>query len=69
MFLWRTEVDGIKERKRRRELQRVVRSLQIISLPAGDAGIIDVDIKVNYTENLLGCLTDSIVTKNTLLNS
>lgn len=69
LFSWKMEVNAGKHRQTRSWLKRVMKSLKVISMPAGDAGIIDVDIKVNYSENLLGYLADSIVTKNTLLNA
>lgn len=50
----------------RRELRRIISSLRIISMPAGEAGIIDRDIKMNYMENLLGNLVDLIITRNSL---
>lgn len=43
-------------------LKRLVLSLQIMAMPAGDVGIIDVYIKINYLEKLLRTVVDSIIT-------
>ncbi len=47
--------------------KRLVLSLPIIALPAGDAGIIDIEIKIHYIEKLLRALGDSIITVQTVL--
>lgn len=42
--------------------RKTIGSLPVIALPAGGAGIIDIEIKINYLDNLLGSIVDSIVT-------
>ncbi len=53
--------------RRNAYLHRVVKSLQIIAYPAGDAGIIDTEIKVNYFYSLLVNTTNSIITVQSLM--
>ncbi len=43
-------------------LRRILNSLQIIAIPAGEAGIIDIDIKGNYLYRLLENCTSSVLT-------
>ncbi len=47
--------------------KKVVKSLPTISMICGDFGIIDKDIKMNYLDNLLGCVVDGIMARNNLL--
>ncbi len=44
-----------------------VRSLQAISVPAGNIGIVDKDIKINYMDNLLQNIVSSVLTLKDLL--
>ncbi len=48
-------------------MHRIVKSLPILALPAGEAGIIDTEIKVNYLYSLLLNTTNSILTVQSLM--
>lgn len=62
---WNIDVYGLHSWNRK-EVRRILRSILIISMPAGEAGIIDKDIKTNYMEKLLGNLIDLVITRNSL---
>lgn len=49
--------------------QKMLRSLKVIAIPAGDAGIIDVSMKVNYLANLLLNVVNSIITIQSVVQS
>lgn len=48
-------------------MRRVVKSLQVISIPAGNVGIIDIDMKINYWQHLLENVVNSVVMVNELM--
>ncbi len=48
-------------------VRRIIKSLQVISIPAGNVGIIDVEIKFNYLQNLLDNIVNSVVMINDLM--
>lgn len=65
---WKLEIyifDGARPSKA--YIRRVVKSLQVISVPAGSVGILDVDIKFNYLHNLLENTVNSVVMLNDLM--
>lgn len=64
---WRRQIYEVYGRRDIKEMKRVITSLRITSMTAGGVGIIDRDIKVNYSENLLGNLVDLLVTRNSLI--
>lgn len=50
----------------RYELGRILRSLKLISIPAGNVGIIDRELTSGYSKHLLENIVDSILTRRTL---
>lgn len=44
-----------------------VKSLRVISIPAGIVGIIEIDIKMNNMHNLLENIMDALLTSNNVL--
>ncbi len=48
-------------------VSKTLKSLQIIVMPAGEAGIIDVEIKVNYFYSLLINTVNSVLTVRSIL--
>lgn len=67
LFRWKTMQNIFYTKTEFRETRMVLRSMKVICMPAGDAGIIDRDIKMNYMEKLLESLVDTIITRNTLM--
>ncbi len=49
-------------KNRSKYFDKILKSLPLIALPAGEAGIIDVEIKVNYFYSLLENTTNSVLT-------
>ncbi len=65
---WKKDASMYKQRgMSKAEIQKVVKSLQVISVPAGSIGIIDRDITMNYMDNLLHNVVDLVLTLNDLL--
>ncbi len=50
-------------------MKKVLRSLKVIAIPAGEAGIVDVDMKVNYLTNLLLNIVNGIITIQNVIKS
>lgn len=46
----------------KREICKIVKSFRIISVPSGNVGIIDIDIKMNYMDNLLQNIAGLVLT-------
>ncbi len=53
--------------RRQLYLFKTLRSLQIIAMPAGEAGIIDIEIKSNYLHSVILNSTNSILTLRSLI--
>ncbi len=53
--------------RRHQYMYKTLRSLQIIAVPAGEAGIIDIEIKANYLYSLLINSTNSILTMRSIV--
>lgn len=66
LFQWSMTKHNVYSRRETDALKRTLRSLQIISYPAGGMGIIDKDMKISYWESLLGNLVDTIMARDSL---
>lgn len=65
---WKTEASLYKQSGvSRTQMSRMVKSLRVIYIPAGNFGIIDTDIKMNYMNNLLENIVDILLTSNNVL--
>jgi len=50
-----------------RFFRRVVKSLKPVAMPAGEVGIIDQDIKINYSDKLLEYVVDVVISTNEIM--
>lgn len=63
---WNKKSQHVYNKKEAMELIRVIRSLQLISIPAGDVGDIDKDFKVMYLDRVSGNLIDTLMAREEL---
>lgn len=67
LFQWKVKVPKFYVGRRAKEMTQVVRSLRLISFPAGGAGIVDEEIEINYLGKLQSSLVDSSIARGKLL--
>lgn len=68
-YNWGNEQNvNIESKMSKAFLSRLIKSLQPVSLPAGNVGIIDKDIKMNYMDNVLQNVVSMVLTLKDVLN-
>lgn len=66
---WKKQVNSLRTKREVKFVSKLLNSLRVVSVPAGNVGIIDRDIKGNYWDKLLGTVADILITKNNLAYS
>lgn len=66
VFRWTINVTKHCSGKNARVMKRLMKSLRVISMPAGGAGIVDEDIEINYYGKLQCSLLDTSIARKKL---